>query len=43
MIYPPYLKLGDAIGIVAPARKITPNELEFSIRWWEEKGFRIVL
>jgi muramoyltetrapeptide carboxypeptidase len=43
MIYPPYLKYGDAIGIVAPARKITPNELEFSIRWWEEKWFRIVL
>ena len=43
MIYPPYLKAGDAIGIVAPARKINRNELEFTIRWWEEQGFRIVL
>jgi muramoyltetrapeptide carboxypeptidase len=43
MICPSYLKAGDAIGIVAPARKISRNELEFAIRWWEEKGFRIVL
>jgi muramoyltetrapeptide carboxypeptidase len=43
MIYPPYLKAGDAIGIVAPARKISRSELEFAIHWWEEKGFRIVL
>jgi len=43
MIYPPYLKKGDAIGIVAPARKVKQEELEFAIRWWEEKGFRIIL
>jgi muramoyltetrapeptide carboxypeptidase len=43
MIYPPYLNVGDTIGIVAPARKINRNELEFAIRWWEAKGFRIVL
>ena len=43
MIYPPYLKAEDAIGIVAPARKISRTELEFTVRWWEEKGFRIVL
>jgi len=43
MIYPPYLTAGDTIGIVAPARKVNPEELEFAIRWWERKGFRIVL
>jgi len=43
MIYPPYLTAGDTIGIVAPARKVSREELEFAIRWWEEKGFRIVL
>jgi len=43
MIFPPFLKSGDAIGIVAPARKIIRNDIEFAIRWWKEKGFRIVL
>ena len=28
MIYPPKLNAGDSIGIVAPARKITPGQLE---------------
>jgi muramoyltetrapeptide carboxypeptidase len=43
MIYPPYLQSGDAIGIVAPARKINRNDIEFAIHWWEEKGFSVVL
>jgi muramoyltetrapeptide carboxypeptidase len=43
MTYPPYLRAGDTIGIVAPARKVTLNDLAFAIRWWEEKGFRVVL
>ena len=43
MIYPPYLTAGDTIGIVAPARKVNREELEFAIRWWERKGFRVVL
>jgi muramoyltetrapeptide carboxypeptidase len=43
MIFPPYLQAGDTIGIVAPARKVNRNDLEFAIRWWEEKGFRVVL
>ena len=42
MIYPPYIKAGDVIGIVAPARKINQNELAFAVRWWKEKGFHIV-
>ena len=43
MTEPPYLKAGDSIGIVAPARKVSREEMDFAIRWWEEKGFRIVL
>ena len=43
MIYPPYLSAGDTIGIVAPARKVNRSDLEFAIRWWEEKGFRLIL
>jgi len=43
MIFPPYLQAGDTIGIVAPARKISREEINFAIRWWESKGFRIVL
>jgi muramoyltetrapeptide carboxypeptidase len=43
MIYPPFLNVGDTIGFVAPARTINQAELEFAIRWWEEKGFHIVL
>jgi muramoyltetrapeptide carboxypeptidase len=43
MIHPPYLKAGDTIGIVAPARKINSHELDFAIRWWEEKGFCVKL
>jgi muramoyltetrapeptide carboxypeptidase len=43
MIYPPFLKKGDTIGMVAPARKINRNDIGFAIRWWEEKGFHIRL
>jgi muramoyltetrapeptide carboxypeptidase len=43
MIYPPFLNPGDTIGIVAPGRKANRHELDFAIRWWEEKGFRVVL
>ena len=43
MIFPPHLQAGDTIGIVAPARKVNWTDLEFAIRWWEEKGFRVVL
>ena len=43
MIQPPYLTAGDTIGIIAPARKVNREELEFAARWWEEKGFRVVL
>lgn len=42
MIIPPYLQPGDTIGIVAPARKISLEELQFSINWLENKEFRVV-
>lgn len=41
MIIPPYLRTGDTIGIVAPARKISMEELQFAVKWLEEKGFRV--
>ena len=42
MIIPPYLQLGDTIGIVAPACKISLEELQFSINWLKSKGFQVV-
>lgn len=42
MLIPPYLQSGDTIGIVAPARKISLEELQFSIHWLESKGFQVV-
>ena len=42
-LYPDYLKVGDTIGIVAPSRKISFEELEFSVVFFEKKGFKIKL
>lgn len=42
MIIPPYLHLGDTIGIVAPARKISLEELQFSTNWLKSKGFQVI-
>ena len=42
MIIPPYLQKGDGIGLVAPARKISVTELETSIQFLEDYGFRVV-
>jgi muramoyltetrapeptide carboxypeptidase len=41
MIFPPFLKQGDTIGIVAPARKIKSGDIDFAVHWWKEKGFYI--
>jgi muramoyltetrapeptide carboxypeptidase len=43
MIQPSFLDAGDTIGIVAPARKVTREEIDFAIHWWERKGFRLIL
>ena len=35
----PYLKSGSKVAIVAPARKVTPNQMQFAINWLKEKEF----
>ena len=35
----PVLHQESKIGIVAPARKVTPKEMQFAIDWLKEKGF----
>ncbi|MDL2239357.1 LD-carboxypeptidase [Bacteroidales bacterium OttesenSCG-928-K03] len=42
MITPPYLKPGDSIAIVAPARKISLSEISESIEILQSWGLRIV-
>jgi len=42
-IQPPYLKPGDCIGIVAPARKILPEELAPAITVLEGWGLKVKL
>ena len=34
----PYLHSGSKIGIVAPARKVTPDEMQYAIDWLKEHG-----
>ena len=35
----PFLHPGSKVAIVAPARKVTPEEMEFAIDWLKDKGF----
>lgn len=35
----PFLHQGSKIAIAAPARKVTPEEMQYGISWLEEKGF----
>ena len=35
----PYLKPGSKVAIVAPARKVTPDQMQFAINWLKEKEF----
>jgi len=42
MITPPYLKKGDKIAIVSPARKITQAEVEPAIRMFKTWGLEVV-
>ena len=35
----PYLHPDSKIGIVAPARRVTPEEMDYAIHWLKEKGF----
>ena len=43
MTTPPYLKKGDKIGIVAPARKISKEEIQFAVNAFEKWGLKVVL
>ena len=42
MQHPNYLTKGSKIALVAPARKISRDEIAFAVRWIEEKGFEAV-
>ncbi len=39
---PPFLQKGDTIGICAPARKVSKEELITGINWLKSKGFKIL-
>ena len=43
LISPPILKTGDAVGIVAPARKVDMGEMEPAIRMIESWGLKVIL
>lgn len=38
---PPFLQPGDVIGICAPARKVSQEEMKDGINWLAQKGFRV--
>jgi muramoyltetrapeptide carboxypeptidase len=42
MITPPYLKKGDRIGIVAPARKVSREEIQLAIEIFQKWGLKVV-
>lgn len=42
MIIPNYIKKGDKIGIVAPARKISANELDLAIQILNSWGLKVI-
>jgi len=41
VIQPPFLKKGDLVLLVAPARKVSMEELERPIGWLRAQGFRV--
>jgi muramoyltetrapeptide carboxypeptidase len=43
MIAPPLMKPGDSIGIVAPARKIMPEQIEKSVEVFQSWGLKVVI
>jgi muramoyltetrapeptide carboxypeptidase len=40
-IIPPFLKPGDVIGICAPARKVSTEEMKDGMAWLTQKGFQV--
>lgn len=41
MIQPPYLQKGDTVGIIAPARKVSPSEMDLAIKTFESWGLKV--
>lgn len=39
---PPFLQAGDTIGIVAPARKVSEEEMQPAIQWLTKEGFQVL-
>jgi len=39
---PPFLQTGDTIGIVAPARKVSEEEMQPAIQWLTKEGFQVL-
>ncbi len=42
MSAPPFLKKGDKIGIVAPARRISKEEIQFAVDTFEKWGLKVL-
>lgn len=42
-IIPPYLKKGDTIALVAPARHVTPEQMQPAVEYVESRGFRMLV
>jgi muramoyltetrapeptide carboxypeptidase len=40
-VVPAFLRQGDTIGVIAPARKISEAELLGAVNWFEEQGFKV--
>ena len=39
---PPFMQAGDTIGIVAPARKVSEEEMQPAIQWLTREGFQVL-
>ena len=42
MITPPYLNIGDKVALVAPARKVSPSEMEVALRTLSSWDLKVV-
>jgi muramoyltetrapeptide carboxypeptidase len=40
--YPPFLRKGDTIAITATARKVSPQEMQPCIDFFQQKGFKVL-
>lgn len=42
-IQPPFLEKGDTVGIAATARKVNIDDLQYAIRYIQNKGYQVIL